>query len=132
MKDSTKLIIKYSFGLIMILLGVIFQVTGIGNRAFLGFGTVSAYLIYVGFLSLIIITLKSFTKKKRLVDERMIAVANKANRIVFISIIFAGFAIMIIDGIKPINIAYSLFMSYLICGIILVYAISYKILLKFN
>ena len=77
---------------------------------------------------LTVITLQMLFKKERIVDERMEFIASKASRVTFIGIILFAFLIMIIDGIKPIEIAYSYFMSYLICGIVLLYIVSYKIL----
>lgn len=132
MKDSTRIAIKYSFGAVLIAIGIVLKLFGLGKNEFVGFGSVSDYLIYVGFISLIVITISSFFKKKQVVDERMIAVSDKANRIVYLSIVIIGFAVMVIDGIKPITIPYSLFMSYLVCGILFIRVVSYRILLKFN
>jgi len=122
---------RYSFATILIIAGIILSYLNIGTE-FLGFPSVGLWLIYVGFIMLAIVTLQLMSNKKRIVDERMQFVATKAARITFIGIILFAFVIMVIDGIKPINIAYSYFMSYLICGIILLYLVSYKILLKFN
>lgn len=122
---------RYSFATILIIAGIILSYLKIGNE-FLGFSSVGSWLIYVGFIMLAIVTLQLMSNKKRIVDERMQFVATKASRITFMGIILFAFIIMIIDGIKPISIAYSYFMSYLICGIVLIYVISYKILLRFN
>ncbi len=129
--NKKSLIWRYSFAIILIILGIILSYLNIGNE-FLGFSSVGFWLIYVGFIALAVVTLQLTLNKKRIVDERMEFVAIKAARITFIGIILFAFVIMIIDGIRPINIAYSYFMSYLICGIVLLYLISYKILLKFN
>lgn len=132
MKDTTKIVMKYSFGTILIIMGIFLELFGLGNKAFLGFESISDYLIYVGFISIIIVTISSFFKKKTIVDERMISVSDKANRIVFLSIILIGFTMMIIDGIKPITLPYSLSMSYLVCATMFIRVISYRILLKLN
>ena len=87
------------------------------------------WLIYVGFVMLAVITLHD---KKRIVDERMLFVATKASRITFAVIILFAFVVMVIDGVKSLDIAYSIFMSYFICGIVLLYLVSYKILLRYN
>ncbi len=118
---------RYSFATLLIISGVVLSYFNIGNE-FLGFSSVSLWLIYVGFVMLTVITLQMLFKKKRIVDERMEFIAAKASRVTFVGIILFAFLIMIIDGIKPIEVAYSYFMSYLICGIILLYIISYKIL----
>jgi uncharacterized membrane protein len=125
------LIWRYIFAASVILLGIVLSHFKIGNE-FFGFSSVSLWLIYVGFIMIIIISLQALYKKKRIVDERMEFIASKSSRITFIGIILFSFTIMIIDGIKPIDFPYSYFMSYFICGIVLLYVISYKILLRFN
>ena len=62
----------------------------------------------------------------------MLFVASKASRITFLAVITFAFIVMITDGITPLQVSYSMFMSYLICGMMLVYFVSYKILLKLN
>jgi len=120
---------RYGFSIIVILAGLVLSYLSIGS-AFLGFSSVGSWLIYVGFIMLAVITIQLISNKKRVVDERMQFVASKAGKITFTAIILFSFAVMILDGIKPISIPYSYFMSYLLCGIILVYFVSYKILLK--
>lgn len=55
----------------------------------------------------------------------------KADRITFLCLFLVAFVIMIFDGIRPITTPYYLFMSYLVCGLLLVYISSYKILSRF-
>jgi uncharacterized membrane protein len=129
-QDKTRkrnLIWRYSFATLLIIFGIVLSYFNMSNE-FLGFSSVSLWLIYVGFVMLTVITLQMLFKKERIVDERMEFIASKASRVTFIGIILFAFLIMIIDGIKPIEIAYSYFMSYLICGIVLLYIVSYKIL----
>jgi len=129
-QDKTRkrnLIWRYSFATLLIIFGIVLSYFNMSNE-FLGFSSVSLWLIYVGFVMLTVITLQMLFKKERIVDERMEFIASKASRVTFIGIILFAFLIMIIDGIKPIKIAYSYFMSYLICGIVLLYIVSYKIL----
>lgn len=123
------LIWRYSFATLLIIAGIVFSYFNISNE-FLGFSSLSLWLIYVGFVMLTVITLQMLFKKKRIVDERMEFIAAKASRVTFVGIILFAFLIMIVDGIKSIEIAYSYFMSYLICGIVLLYIVSYKILSK--
>lgn len=125
------LIWRYSFATLLIISGIVLSYLKLGNE-FLGFSSVGLWLIYVGFVMLAIISLQILSKKKRIVDERMEFIAAKASRITFIGIILFAFIIMVIDGIKPLDFEYSYFMSYFICGIVLLYAISYKILLRSN
>ncbi len=122
---------KYAFAVVVIFAGLILAYNGIG-QSFLGFASVGTWLIYVGFVMLALISIQLLTKKKRLVDERMEFVAAKAGRVTFIAIILFAFIVMIIDGIRPIALPYSYVMSYFISGIILVYFISYRVLLRYN
>ena len=118
---------KYGFAIGIIILGIILGVLKVG-QGFLGFNSVGTWLIYVGFIMVVVTTLQKLSKKRRIVDERAEFVGMKASRITFVAIILFSFIIMIIDGIKAIQTPYSYFMGCLISGIILVYFISYKIL----
>jgi hypothetical protein len=131
MKNKTRLGLKYGFAVFLIIAGLILMYLKIGEE-FLGFSSVGSWLIYVGFVMLAIITLQLISNKKRIVDERMEFVATKAARITFLALIIFAFLIMIIDGIKPITMPYSYFMSYLLSGIVFIYFISYQVLLKRN
>ena len=122
---------RYGFAIVVILAGLLLSYFKIGKE-FLGFASVGTWLIYVGFVMLVVVTLQFISKKKRVVDERMEYVASRASRITFLAIVLFAFLIMIIDGINKISIPYSYFMSYFICGITFVYFISYKILLRYN
>jgi uncharacterized membrane protein len=121
---------RYIFAFVILAAGIILEALNIGDE-FLGFESVGEWLIYVGFIMLVIITITLISKKKRIIDERMEKIAYQASRISFLAIIIGAFIIMIADGIKPIEISYSMFMAYLISGIVLVYLISYKIIEKF-
>ncbi|MBT3464300.1 DUF2178 domain-containing protein [archaeon] len=132
MDKKIRIIMKYCFGIFFIVLGLLFNVFKIGNKEYLGFTNTGNWLLYIGLISIIINTLQIMKKKKRIVDERMLLIASKANRIVFLSIVILAFVLMIVNGIKTITIPYSMFMSYLVCFMMLVYFISYKILLKYN
>lgn len=127
---TKRTIFRYAFALILIIIGIITNLMNLSNE-FLGFSTVGNWLIYIGFVMLAIITLQIISKKKRIIDERMEHIAHKAARMTFLFIILTAFLIMIIDGLNPITIPYSIFMSYAISGIVLVYFISYKVLEKY-
>lgn len=129
-KNKTGTVWRYGFAVLLILLGLLTLHYNIGNE-FLGFSSVGTWLIYVGFIMLTVTTLQLVSKKKKIVDERMQFISSKALGITYLSVILIAFIVMIIDGIKPITIPYSYFMSYFACGIILIYAISYKILLRY-
>jgi len=91
---------------------------------------VGTYFIFAGFVGLIGATLTEIMRRDRTVDERMQFVATKAMRLTFLCLIITAFITMVIDGIRPITIPYHMFMSYLVSGILAVYYISYKILLR--
>jgi len=122
---------RYTFAVSLLVLGIVINGLSI-KKEFLGFSSIGSWMIYVGFIMLAIITLRAFLKKEKIIDERMKFISQKASTLTFSLIIYFSFMIMIIDGIKPLPIRLSLFMSYFICGVILVYAISYRILSRFN
>jgi len=127
---ENKMMIKYGIAAAVILIGIAFETAGIGEKDFLGFGSVGTWLLFIGMVMVISTAIRG--KKERKVDERMLHVAAKANRITFICIIVAAFIVMIIDGIRPIAVPYHLSMSYLVCGIMIAYLVSYRLLLRFN
>ena len=128
MKD--KLRYRLGFSISVIIIGLLLASYGVGREGFLGFGSVGEWLIYTGFIGVSIILINNLRKEERQVDERMIFVAHKSNRWTFLLIILTGFIVMVWDGIQPIKLSYSLFMSYFICGVIVTYLIVYKALLK--
>ncbi len=130
-KDYTKILIyKLSFSVLVVITGVIFTILNIGRTDFLGFNSVGRWLIYIGVLMIAVSFMAIGFKKKRKIDERMKKIASESARWTFVSIILFAFIIMIIDGIKPITIPYYLFMSYLICGLLIIHIVLYKIVLR--
>lgn len=122
---------RYIFALAIILIGIVLEVYNIGNE-FFSFQSVGLWMIYVGFVMLVVITLQLIVNKKRVIDERMTWIAFKSSRITFVLLILGAFIIMIADGIKTITIPYHLFMGYAVAYMVLVYFISYKILERYN
>lgn len=122
---------RYAFAFSLIIFGIILNYLELGKN-FLGFESVGSWLIFVSFIMFTVITLQVISNKKRIVDERMEKIAHKSARVTFVFIIFGAFVVMIIDAIKPITIAYSMFMSHMIAWIVLVYFVSYKILERYN
>jgi uncharacterized membrane protein len=128
-KTKKSIAFRYGFALVVLLFGIVLTVLKIGNE-FLGFANIGIWLIYVGFVMLVAITFQVISKKNRIVDERMEKIGNKTSRIMFLLLILFAFVVMVWDGISKITIPYFIFMSYLICGFILIYFIIYKILEK--
>ena len=129
-KNEKRVVWRYTFALVVIVFGVLFKYFDVG-RVFLGFSSVGAWLIYIGFVMLAIISLQLISNRKRIVDERMESLAFKASRMTFLFVVFAAFVVMVIDGVREIIVSYSLFMSYLIAYMMLVYFVVYKILEKY-
>lgn len=132
MDEKTVRILKSGFGLAMILLGMLLNNLGVGLNYFVGFQSVGTYLVYIGFLSLIVVNAAGLWRKRKVVDERMAFVANKAMRSTFLAFVLAAFVLMVVDGITPISVPYHLFLSYLVCGLLLFYYLSYRVLLRFH
>ena len=132
MEKRRKAAIQYGFALALIVLGLLFNNYDIGFRDFVTFGSVGNWLIFIGVVVMLATTLRAVLRKKEVVDERMEFVAAKAMRITFLALVAGAFIIMLIDGIMPITLPYFLFMSYLLCALILIYTITYKVLLGRN
>ena len=131
MKNKTRATLMYTFALVMLILGLSFNYFNIGRADFQIYGSVGGFLIYIGFVGIIIATVRLLVpKKEKVVDERMEFVAAKSLRFTFLCFFILAFVIMIIDGIKPITMPYHLFMSYLVCVMLVISIISYKILLR--
>jgi len=131
MEKSKGIILRYGISVLFLITGILFNLFNIGNNNFFSFGSVGNWFIYIGFVSLAIITIRALSKKEIKKDERNYFIAAKANRVTFVLIILAAFVVMVCDGIKTITIPYHMFMSYFVCGIILAYLVSYKILEKY-
>lgn len=131
MNNKKRVAWRYSFAFVLILAGILFNSLKYNNE-FLGFATVGNWMIYVGFIMFAVVTLQFMNNKKRIVDERMEKIGYKASRITFLFIIFGAFVVMILDGVSKIESSYSMFMSYAICLVVLVYFVSYKILERYN
>jgi O-antigen/teichoic acid export membrane protein len=123
----------YAFALICIMAGLLFNYFNIGNSNFQIYGSVGNWLVNIGFVGLIIATVRLLARKKQNKgDERMEFVATKALRITFLFLIIGAFILIIFDGIKTITLPYHLFMSYLICVLLIIYFVTYKLLLRYN
>jgi uncharacterized membrane protein len=122
---------KYSFAAILVIAGILLNIFNLG-KDFFAYESVGNYLITIGFLVFAISTIFYMTKRKRIVDERMEKIGYKASRITFSLIFVFAFVIMILDGIKTINLSYQIFMSYFICGLLIVYIIIYKLIERKN
>jgi len=131
LEKTRRRIIKYSFAFVMLILGALINHFNLGAGNFYVYGSVGTYLIYLGFIGLIIATLTEIRRREKIVDERMQFIATKAMRTTFLCLIIIAFIIIIIDGLKPITMPYHLFMSYIVSGMLAIYYISYKILLRF-
>ncbi|MFA5357828.1 MAG: DUF2178 domain-containing protein [archaeon] len=132
MEKKMRMTLKFGWGLSLIIIGLLLNQLNIGTNTFSGFDSVGTYLTYIGFLGLIIIGISEAWRKKRVVDERMEYVAAKALRITFVCTIIAAFLIIVADGINPITLPYHLFVSYAICGTLIIYFVSYNVLLRYR
>jgi len=131
MKEKTGIILRYGFAAALIIIGLLFNHYGLGSEEFTIFGSVGSYLVYIGFIMLLINTVRQISgKKKKKTDERMEFVALKATRITMLFIFAGAFAVILLDGIQKITLPYHLFISYSVAAILLVYMISYYGLMR--
>lgn len=132
MERKTRLKISYAWGFALLVIGILINYFKLGSPNFTILGGLGNWLIYVGFVGLLIAIIKTSNKKEKKVDERVEFIANKASKVTFVFLILGAFVLMIIDGIKTITVPYYLFMSYLISSMVLVYFIAYKIIERRN
>ncbi len=128
--DEKRFTMRAVFAVILIVAGIIINII-VSPKEFFGYNSVGTYLIFCGMLILALALLRGFVLSPKKIDERMTAIALKSTRLTFVVFILSAFLLMIIDGIKPITLPYSIFLSYFVCFIILCNFVIYKIMLKY-
>lgn len=122
------MIFRIVFIIVLIVSGALLNQFNIGTNELFGYSTVGNYLIFIGFVMVLVTTITYFTKREKIIDERMEMLRNKTMTLTFTVFIFAAFALIIWDGIWPITMRYSMFISYAVCTMLLFYGIAYKVL----
>ncbi|NPV49667.1 MAG: hypothetical protein HPY60_00510 [Candidatus Methanofastidiosum sp.] len=122
------MIYRVIFIAILMVLGITLNLYNIGSNEFFGQSTVGNYLIYIGFVMILVTSISYFKKREKIIDERIEMLRYKAGTMTFMFFIFVAFVIIILDGIQPITMRYSLFISYMVCAILVFYVIAYKVL----
>jgi len=122
------MIFRIVFITVLIVSGALLNQFNIGTNELFGYSTVGNYLIFIGFVMVLVTTITYFTKREKIIDERMEMLRNKTMTLTFTVFIFAAFALIIWDGIWPITMRYSMFISYAVCTMLLFYVIAYKML----
>ena len=108
--------------------GLLLNTFNIGKNELFGYSTVGNYLLYLGFVMILVTSMMYFTKREKIIDERIEMLRYKAGTLTFTVFIFVAFALIILDGIYPITMRYSMFISYAVCAVLLFYVIAYKVL----
>ncbi|MDY1591302.1 MAG: hypothetical protein RBS85_03960 [Methanofastidiosum sp.] len=129
-KVVTKKGMMYRIVFIAVLMagGFLLNTYNIGTNELFGFSTVGNYLIYIGFVMILVTSIMYFTKREKIIDERIEMLRYRAGTLTYMVFIFVAFALIILDGIRPITMRYSLFISYAVCAVLLFYVITYKVL----
>jgi len=122
------MILRILFIVILIIAGLLLNHYNIGTNELFGYSTVGNYLIFIGFVMILTTAMTYFTKREKIVDERIEMLRYKAGTLTFMVFIFVAFALIIWDGIQPITMRYSMFISYAVCAVLVFYVIAYKIL----
>ena len=117
------MMLRIVFIAILIIIGISLNLYNIGSNEFFGYSTVGYYLIYIGFVMILATSIIYFTKREKIIDERTEMLRYKAGAITFTVFIFVAFLIMILDGINPITMRYSMFISYAVCAVLVFYVI---------
>jgi len=123
---------KYAAAIGIILIGILFQIFEIGGNNFAGFPSLGMWIIFTGFITTAIISMNVFSKKEKIIDERMEHIGYKASRLTTLLLILALFATMVIDGIQPLNTRLYMYASFLISFYIFTYLLSYKLIERNN
>ena len=108
--------------------GLLLNTFNIGKNELFGYSTVGNYLLYLGFVMILVTSIMYFTKREKIIDERIEMLRYKAGTLTFTVFIFVAFALIILDGIYPITMRYSMFISYAVCAVLLFYVVAYKVL----
>lgn len=122
------MIYRVVFIAVLMVSGLLLNFYNIGENELFGYSTVGNYLIYIGFVMILVTSMMYFTKREKIIDERIEMIRYKAGTMTFMVFIFVAFVIIILDGIQPITMRYSLFISYMVCAILVFYVIAYKVL----
>jgi uncharacterized membrane protein len=128
--DDKRQLAKIVFATVLLIAGILINIF-FPHKEFFGYSSVGIYLVVCGMLVLTLALLRGFVLKPKSHDERMLLVSLKATRITFVIFVLSAFILMIVDGLKPITLPYSIFLSYFVCFIILCNVITYYILLKY-
>jgi len=104
--------------------GLLLNTFNIGKNELFGYSTVGNYLLYLGFVMILVTSMMYFTKREKIIDERIEMLRYKAGTLTFTVFIFVAFALIILDGIYPITMRYSMFISYAVCAVLLFYVIA--------
>ncbi|MFH1132926.1 MAG: DUF2178 domain-containing protein [Nanoarchaeota archaeon] len=88
----------------------------------------AGFLLFVGVVAVAFGYIRE--KRPQEADERSWHIVHRASRATFIAMVLSAFAVMLIDSMDAITLRYSYFMAYWVCGMVLVYSISYKLLEK--
>jgi len=130
--EKRNIVLRYAFALVLIIGGILSEIFGIGQGFFAGFPSLGIWLVWAGFLMLMVVTLNLIVGKKRVIDERMEYVAAKASRLTFLAFVIIAFALMIADGVSPIGTPVHMLMAYLVGAMMLVYYAAYYLMLARN
>jgi len=122
------MMLRVVFIAFLMVTGLLLNHYNIGTNELFGYSTVGNYLIYIGFVMILVTSIMYFTKREKIIDERIEMLRYKAGTLTFMVFIFVAFAIIILDGIQPITMRYSLFISYAVCAVLVFHVIAYKIL----
>jgi uncharacterized membrane protein len=131
-KIDRKRKIGFALAFVALCAGMILNRFDIGQKPYLGFATLGNWIIFMGLVLLFVPLVSVVVRRKKVMDERMLAISMQADRIVFLALIALAFIIMIADGIEPIDIPLGLFMAYVVNAMMLVYFISYHAMLRYG
>lgn len=116
---------RIPLGIIMLLSGIILELTGYLRNAAIGEFAFSSWLILTGIIVIIFSLKNYFYPREYVIDERMQTIINKASRLTFTTLIYICLALFIIGTIKPYQVNLAMFASILLFYIIIAYKLAF-------
>ena len=97
------MIFRIVFITVLIVSGALLNQFNVGTNELFGYSTVGNYLIFIGFVMVLVTTITYFTKREKIIDERMEMLRNKTMTLTFTFYTFAALSLSIWARIWPIR-----------------------------
>lgn len=128
-KNNVSFRISILIAFILIAVGIVLNSMGF-NNGFFEFASFGNWIVFLGTMILIVSLINLIFSNKTIVDERTAMIKFKSAQVSYVFFLILAFILMIIDELNPLEIKISYLLSYLICAILIVNFLTYRILNK--